>query len=140
MRKPYPMNHFCPCGSTKKYKHCCHAKGVDYFIKPGGKIVKEQPLTTEQRQALTEKKAQFVRAFGRQPNEEDEGLMRIADGFADVSSVIEKDLLARGVDKSVLYAFQKTGMVITRENESQVSVEELNRWEEAIEEYRQLKS
>jgi len=134
------MNHFCPCKSGQKYKNCCHAKGVDYFILPGGKVIKEQPLTPEQRQALAQQKAQFVKTFGRQPNEEDEGLMRIANGFADVSAVIEKDLISRGVEQSVLYAFQKTGMVITKENESQVSPEELSRWSEALEEYELLKS
>jgi SEC-C motif-containing protein len=26
----------CPCGSGKKYKHCCIGKGIDWSARPGG--------------------------------------------------------------------------------------------------------
>ncbi|HMC89840.1 MAG TPA: SEC-C metal-binding domain-containing protein [Gemmataceae bacterium] len=34
-RKKLSRNDPCPCGSGKKYKHCCYGKGVEDDLEPG---------------------------------------------------------------------------------------------------------
>jgi hypothetical protein len=46
-RKKVSRNAPCPCGSGNQYKHCCHAKGVEYVEDEGGKLYKSVPLSDE---------------------------------------------------------------------------------------------
>jgi hypothetical protein len=140
MRRPYPPNNFCPCKSGQKYKKCCQAKGIEYFIRPNGQVVKEAVLDSDGRAEFLRQKEAFVAEHGRQPTEEEEGILRMSGGFADFSQVIEADLIKSGAKEEVLYAFRKTGILVTRENESQVTPEELRRWESALLEYRRSNS
>jgi hypothetical protein len=135
MRKLVNPNNYCPCGSNQKYKKCCQPKGIDYFIKPGGKIIREQPLTPEARQALERQKQEFATKYGRAVSEEEENLMRLNE-FSNVNAVIEQDLLKAGASAETIYAFRKTGILVSKENINQVSPQELIAWESAIQEYR----
>jgi hypothetical protein len=135
MRKAFPGNNYCPCRSGRKYKQCCALKGIDYFVKPGGKIVREQPLSTEQRAELERLKEEFHQKWGRRPTAEEEGVLRLA-GFADASAVIEAELIKSGARPEVIYAFKKTGLVISPENETGISPAERERWQAAVEEFR----
>ncbi|HEY9867562.1 MAG TPA: SEC-C domain-containing protein [Candidatus Obscuribacterales bacterium] len=135
MKKAYSGNLYCPCGSGKKYKGCCQAKGIEYFVKPSGKLVKLMPLTAEQKAHFESEKQKFMETHGRKPTEEEEAVMRTSL-YEDVGQVIARDLATSGAPPEKVYAFEKTGLWVTRENEHQVSPEELRRWEEAIEEYR----
>jgi hypothetical protein len=135
-RKPYNPNNFCPCKSGQKYKKCCQPKNVEYFIRPNGTVVKEAVLEGDQRETFLRAKQDFVAEHGRQPTEEEEGILRMSGGFLDFSSVIEADLIKSGAPPEVLYAFRKTGILVTRENQSGVTPDELQRWENAILEYR----
>ena len=135
MKKAYSGNLYCPCGSGKKYKACCQPKGIEYFLKPSGKLLKLMPLTAEQKAHFDSEKQKFVEAHGRKPTEEEEAVMRTSL-YEDVGQVIARDLATSGAPPEKVYAFEKTGLWVTRQNEHQVSPEELRRWEEAIEEYR----
>jgi uncharacterized protein YchJ len=140
MRKPFPSNNFCPCNSGVKYKKCCQPKGVDYYLRDG-KVVREEALLGEQRADFEKQKQDFLSRYGRKPTEEEEGLMRISAGnFVDLNLVIEKDLIKRGAPDEVVYAFRKTGILVSPENHDQISVSELQKWESAIDEYRRSKS
>lgn len=136
MRKSFPPNNFCPCKSGQKYKHCCQPKGVDYFLRDG-KVIREEALAGGQRADFEEQKQQFVLQFGREPTEEEEGVMRLSAGnFTDLNAVIERDLIKRGAPAEVLYAFKKTGILISSENHGQISPEELEAFGDAVDEYR----
>lgn len=135
-RKPYPPNNFCPCKSGQKYKKCCQPKNVEYFLRADGTVIKESLLDAAQREEFLQQKRLFVQQYGRQPSEEEEGILRLSGGFADLKSVIESDLLKRGASDETLYAFRKTGILVTNQNSSHVTAEELQKWEEAIMEYR----
>lgn len=77
----------------------------------------------------------FVQQFGRQPTDEEEGLLR-ADGFLDLNNVIELEMLKSGMSEEMLYAYRQTGLMITAENRSTVRPDELARWDSAIDDYR----
>lgn len=136
-RRPYPPNQFCPCKSGQKYKKCCLSKNIEYFIRANGQVVRETVLEADQRDQFKREREAFVVQYGRQPTEEEEGILRIsAAGFADLRAVIEADLIKRGASEEVLYAFRKTGVLVTRENEAQVTPDELQQWESAVLEFR----
>jgi hypothetical protein len=40
-RRKLPKNAPCPCGSGKKYKHCCYGKGFDYLEDEEGNIFRD---------------------------------------------------------------------------------------------------
>lgn len=138
MKRAFPPNNYCPCGSHLKYKKCCQPKGIDYFIKTNGKIVREAPLTAERRAAFDQERRRFVEEHGRKPTEEEEGLMRYSE-FEEIESVIEKELVKLGASPETIYAYEKTGILVSGDNENQVAPEELQRWTAAVQEYRKLK-
>lgn len=138
-RKPYPPNNFCPCKSGQKYKKCCQPKSIEYFIRADGQVVKEKTLDSNQREAFIKAKEDFMADYGRVPTVEEEGILRMAGGFADMKAVIEEQLIKSGASEEVVYAFRKTGILVNRENESQVTPAELHAWESAILEYRKAK-
>lgn len=135
MKRKLPGNNYCPCGSQVKYKKCCQTKGIDYFLKRNGKIVREAPMTPERRAAFEAEKLRFQQEHGRRPTEEEESVMRYSE-FEEIDSVIEKELIAMGASPETIYAYERTGILITRENEHQFPPDEIKRWAEAIQEYR----
>lgn len=126
---------FCPCGSQKKYKSCCLEREVEYFIGPKGKITRQLPLSPADRAVYEEELERFVNATGRLPDEDEKKVLR-ASSYSGVTELIAEDMRASGARPEVVYAFEKTGLVITNENEAQVTAEELRAWDAAIEEYR----
>ncbi|MFN8654973.1 MAG: SEC-C domain-containing protein [Candidatus Obscuribacterales bacterium] len=134
MKKPFPPNNYCPCGSNIKYKSCCRAKGIDYFIK-NKKVIREAAMSQERREQFERDKKLFQEKFGRKPTDEEEGILR-ADGFADLTQLIESEMLKSGMSEEMLYAYRQTGLVITAENRSSVRPDELARWDAAIDDYR----
>jgi hypothetical protein len=134
MKKPFPPNNYCPCGSNIKYKGCCRAKGIDYFIK-NKKVIREAAMSQERRDQFERDKKLFQEKFGRKPTDEEEGILR-ADGFADLTQLIESEMLKSGMSEEMLYAYRQTGLVITAENRSSVRPDELARWDAAIDDYR----
>lgn len=139
MKKTFPGNNYCPCGSKLKYKNCCQHKGVDYFIKKGGKLKKEAALTGERRAEFEEDVRLFIAEHGRKPNEEEEGLLRHKH-FDEIGSVIQQELEKLGASPEIIYAYKKTGILFSRESEQQINPEELQRWTAAVEEFRRLSS
>jgi hypothetical protein len=75
-REPFPRNQRCPCGSGKKYKHCCFTKAFHYFIDTGtGEVHREVPVTSEGREVLAplmeQQRQRFIEKFGREPGPDD---------------------------------------------------------------------
>jgi hypothetical protein len=134
MKKPFPPNNYCPCGSNIKYKSCCRTKGIDYFIK-NKKVIREAAMSQERRDQFERDKQLFQEKFGRKPTDEEEGILR-ADGFADLTQLIESEMLKSGMSEEMLYAYRQTGLMITAENRSSVRPDELARWDAAIDDYR----
>lgn len=133
MKKPFPPNNYCPCGSKLKYKSCCRTRGVDYFIK-NKKVIREAAMNDERRAQFEADQCLFETTYGRKPTDEEEGLLR-ADGFADLNRVIESQMSKSGMTEEMFYAYRQTGLLITAENRGSVRPDELARWDAAIDDY-----
>jgi SEC-C motif len=53
-RKKLSRNTPCPCGSGKKYKHCCWGKNFDWEEDESGNLYKSIPMTREMADILQE--------------------------------------------------------------------------------------
>lgn len=126
---------YCPCGSNRKYKSCCQAKGIQFYRKSNGELVRRQALTPEQRDAFNEQRRKFVEENGREPDREERALL-LAANYQNIESLIENDLLKSGASPESIYAFHKTGLLVTAENRRQISAAELQQWDAAVAEYR----
>jgi hypothetical protein len=66
-RKKLSRNSLCPCGSGKKYKHCCWGKGFDWEEDESGNLYKSVPMTQEMADILQEQRQKFIDKYGREP-------------------------------------------------------------------------
>jgi len=142
----YPRNLPCPCGSGKKYKKCCINKDFDYAIDNSGSTVKEVGLSDKAVGLLKAQQQAFIDKFGREP-EENEPIFfdpdcdeptplseqKIEDEMVDM-------LRETGMRPQFIYAYKKTGFLLTAENESLVSEQDVAEWDAAIDEYFEMEN
>src|SRR3989442_623060 len=67
----YSRNAPCPCGSGKKYKHCCWGKGFTWAQDEQGHTFRDVPLPAETSSLLEQQQDKFRQHFGRDPGPED---------------------------------------------------------------------
>lgn len=135
----FPRNLPCPCGSGRKYKHCCIDK--DFELDDNGEILEVIEMSDDVAELLQQQVQAFVKKFGRQPGP---GEPLMFDPESDTpaalnEAMVEKDMveamIAVGVRPELVYAFKKTGRLITEENQQRLSDFELQEWQDAIDEY-----
>ena len=133
--KRLPRNARCPCGSGKKYGRCCHGKNFEYLVDEDGNIFKSLPLTDELAEVIEEQKRKFVEKHGR----------KLAPGdnlFFDMPPVehaehfIVEAMKKAGLDPALIYAFEKTGLMVTEANEHLIPDKDRAEWDAAVLEYR----
>ena len=134
-RKPLGKDRPCPCGSGKKYGRCCFDKGFEYLVDEEGEIFKSIPMTDELAEVIEEQKQKFVKEHGREPGPDDNlffdmPLLEHAEHF------IVEAMKQAGLDPAVIYAFEKTGLLVTEANEHLISDRDRAEWEAAVLEYR----
>lgn len=93
---------------------------------------------------LEDQKRKFIRRFGREPGPNDPVFFdpesptpKSINPREALASFVEAGMKA-GTDPVLLYAVEKTGMILTESNMSLFSDEELREWEEAVEEGKQI--
>ncbi len=102
------------------------------------------PLSPEMQALFDDQRAAFRKQFGREPGPKDPIFFdpdcdyprpqdqRQQDDF-------EQEILAAmvevGIDPAMIYAFKKTGRIVTAHNQQFLSKEELAEWENAVDEY-----
>jgi hypothetical protein len=119
----------CPCGSGRKHKNCC------------GREKREIPLGPEAMQAIQSQLQMFREKFGRDPEPEE-------PIFFDPDSPVPKpfnvdDFTARmvklmreaGIRPALIWAFVKTGRIVSDQNMHLLTQDDLDEWAEAIREY-----
>jgi len=101
-------------------------------------------MSGEVYQAMQDQRQRFVEKFGREPGPTDPVFF---DPDADTPQEISEEMLrnemlkalaAAGVDPAVVYAHNKTGLLVSEENMHLLGAEELAEWQQAIEEARQM--
>src|SRR5262249_26595880 len=123
-----------PCGSGKKYKHCCYGKGFDYEQDDDGAIFKSIPMSQQLIDLLEEQRQKFVAKYGREPGPEDKVFFDMPHS-EQVEHITVQAMKEAGIDPAIIYAYEKTGRLVTQDNQQLLSEADLAEWEAAIEEY-----
>lgn len=129
--KKLARNSPCPCGSGKKYKHCCIHKDFEWVELNDGQIAKSVQLSRETWEALDDLRQSYVRAHGREPQRLFEG----APPLEVIEHLTVEAMKKAGVEPALIYAYEETGMMVNEDNERRVPDVDLAEWEEAIDEY-----
>jgi hypothetical protein len=134
-KKRLSPNAPCPCGSGKKYKRCCYAKGFHYLVDDEGNVFKATPVHPEAAEALRDAAARFEKKHGRPMGPRDRYFSE-----EDVPSIDRMvDILRQaGASEAYYYAVRKTdGLMLSPENRHLVSNKDIKEFEDAMAEYEQ---
>src|SRR5262249_19251205 len=111
-RKKVSRNAPCPCGSGKKYKHCCYGKRFDYEEDDDGTIFKSIPMSQEMVDLLEEQRQKFVQKYGREPGPNDPVFFDMPHP-EQVEHLTVQAMKQAGIDPALIYACEQTGRPLT---------------------------
>src|SRR4051794_39430156 len=106
-RRRISRNAPCPCGSGKKYKHCCHGKDFEWQEDDEGTIYKSVPMSDDVRGVLDQQRQKFVEKFGREPGPDDPIFFN-APPVEQVEFQTIQAMKKAGIDPAFIYAYEKT--------------------------------
>jgi hypothetical protein len=133
-KKRISRNAPCPCGSGKKYKHCCYGKGFEWQEDDQGTVYKAVPLSDEMREVLDQQRQKFIAKHGREPGPDDP-IFFDAPPQEHIEHRMVEAMKKAGLDPAFIYAFEKTGLVVTEDNWHLIPENDLDEWDAAIREY-----
>jgi SEC-C motif len=138
-KKRISRNAPCPCGSGKKYKHCCYGKGFEWVGDEDGAVAKSIPMTEEMTEVFHQIRQAFIDKHGREPGP-DELLFTDLPHLEHLEAMMVGDMKAAGLDPAFIHAFEKTGILVSEENQHLIPEKDLDEWKSAVEEYRKKSS
>src|SRR5262249_24490894 len=118
----------------KTYKNCCWDKGFEWAEDEDGTVYKAMPMSPEVKEALEQLHQAFVAKHGREPGPDDL-LFPDLPHPEHLEAMMVEDMKAAGLDPALIYAFEKTGLLVTDMNEHLIPEKDLVEWDAAIEEY-----
>jgi hypothetical protein len=133
-RRRLPPSAPCPCDSGKKYKDCCHDKGFEWQVDDEGNIFKSIPFSEDLAEVIEEQRRKFVEQHGREPGPDDH-LFFDMPPLEHAEHFMVQAMKEAGLHPAFVYAFEKTGLIVTEENQHLLSENDLAEWEAAIQEY-----
>src|SRR6266478_3365565 len=83
---------------------------------------------------LKEQREKFVAKFGREPGPNDPIFFDMPPTEHIEHQTVEA-MKKAGIDPAIIYAFEKTGRLVTEDNQHLLSDVDLDEWQAAIEEY-----
>jgi hypothetical protein len=134
-RKKYPRKAPCPCGSGKAYQHCCYDKGFKYLVDEEGNVFKSIPMSVELAEVIKEQKRKFIEKHGREPGPGDHVFFDMPP-LEHAEHYMVEAMKQAGLDPAIIYAFEKTGLLVSEANEHVISEKDRAEWEAAVLEYR----
>jgi hypothetical protein len=133
-RKRLSRNAPCPCGSGKNYKVCCLRKGIEYTEDDAGAVHQSIPMTDDVAEVLQVQRQKFVERFGREPGPDDPVFFDLPHP-EHVEAMMVEDMRAAGIDPAIIFAFEKTGRLVTEDNQHLIPEKDLAEWDAAVREY-----
>jgi hypothetical protein len=134
-RKRISRNAPCPCGSGNKYKHCCYHKGFQWEEDEKRRVYKSMPMSAEMTEILEGQRQKFIDKYGREPGPDDRVFFDMPP-LEHVEHEMVQAMKAAGLDPAFIYAYEKTGLLVTEQNQHWISDQDLRQWQDAMEEYR----
>ena len=128
-RQEWNDNEKCPCGSGKKYKDCCKKKEIKYYYKDEKSYTKSIDLNEEAKDIMFVTKAQFKKIFGRPPGDEDFMISGVLSN--ELERVVRKMKLEKVLPNDYLYAYDRTGIMLSPYNYNKFSDVEIEEFENA---------
>lgn len=99
-----------------------------------GNVFRSTPMTPEVREALEQLRQAFISKHGREPGPDDL-LFPDMPHPEHLEAMMVEDMKAAGLDPAFIYAFEKTGLLVTEQNQHLIPESDLAEWDRAIEEY-----
>jgi len=143
-RVPYPKYQECPCGSGQKYKFCCYTKGFHYYLDDEGAgagagtgaVSRAVPMTKELSELLKQHRANLEKKLGR-PIQPDDPIFPDLDED-DIKKKTVEIMQSTGIRPALIYAYEKTGLMVTEQNKHLIPDIDIEEWQAAVEEYYEL--
>jgi len=135
-RTPYPKYQSCPCGSGQKYKFCCYTKGFHYYLDDVDEVSRAVPMSKETSELLAQHRANVEKKLGRPVRPDDPVFPELVTlSPEDLKKQMIADFRKVGIRSELIYAFEKTGLMVTDQNKHLIPDIDLAAWSAAVEEY-----
>ncbi len=133
-QRKLPPDAPCPCDSGKKHGDCCYHEKFEWLVDDDGNIFKSLPIPEELAEVVEEQKRKFIAQHGREPGPGD-NLFFDMPPLEHVEHFMVQAMQEAGIDPAIVYAFEKTGLLVTEQNQHLLTESDLAEWEAAIDEY-----
>ena len=133
-KKKISRNDPCPCGSGNKFKRCCIDKDFEWLEDEDGTVFKSLPMSDEMLEILGNQRQAFIDRNGREPGPDDLVFPDLPHPEHLEHQMVEM-MKQANIDPAKIYAFEKTGRLVTEDNQNILSEADLMEWEAAIDEY-----
>jgi len=140
MSKRLQKNAPCPCESGKQYGKCCWEKGFEFVINEEGEIGKRVKLNKQTKEIIENQMVEFEAILGRKPGDHEPIFFQkllVSDKMHN--QLMDEMFHQIGVEEDKIYASKKTGLIIVSDHLDKFSDKDLESWNEAIDEYWELK-
>lgn len=132
-------NEPCPCGTGKKYKHCCAGKVFAWDKESEGSFAQEFPVEGDLKDLIEEQRTTFFRHFEREPGAGDPMLLgKYLLSSDDIKRKTVEAMEKAGIDLDKIYAYRKTGYLITESSLDRATGAAIREWDDAIEEFHKM--
>ncbi len=130
------VNDPCPCGSGRKFKKCCKNKDIVWEQDEEGDFVRVIPVEGRL-EALIEKLDDEIYKHFERERLPDDPLMPHSLKYSDRDT--ERKMIEAmekaGTNPAFIYAYKKTGILLTEEMENRAPGSLVDEWDEAVDEY-----
>jgi hypothetical protein len=137
-RTAFPCGRPCPCDSGRTYDACCQTKGIRYLLdEASGEVYKEIELPPDARaefeQVVEAQREKFKANFGREPGPDDKLFFDVDEQQLRQQAVAA--MKKAGIRPALIYAYEKTGLLVTEANQHLIADKDLAEYNEAIAQY-----
>jgi len=130
----------CPCGSKKRYRDCCKKKKFKWARDGQGDFYRVVPLGEKALRVLDDFELDYKRIFGRPPRKSDPiSLAKYLVSPEDMRREMIDAMKKTGIRPEIEYAYRKTGLLLTKENQKVTPDLDIAEWDAAIDEFHALK-
>ena len=134
MPRKISRNAPCPCGSGKKYKHCCHGKDFDWVETDDGGVGRSIEMSEELQEVVQNLFESFRARHGRDPGPNDR-LFEDAPHLEHLEHYTVEAMKKAGIEEALIHAYEETNLLLGEKNERLVSEADVLEWERAIDEH-----